>query len=153
MSTPSCVTDGILHNSSNKCYDARIKSLKPRCTCTGVVLCFYTPPRYGAEHPVDVRFAPPKTERRHKSGAQASRYANLGQGAVCPWHTSCTAQSGRADCASTKYETIHRICFYLIYCHFPRRYRMEKQMPRNSQSMVIATQMPNTPSPRYFPRT
>ena len=41
------------------------------------------PARYGAEHPVNVRFAPTEAERRHKSGASASRYANIGQGAVC----------------------------------------------------------------------
>ena len=66
------------------------------------------PARYGAEHPVDVRFAPTEAERRHKSGASASRYANIGQdcgvlcasgtrlaptevatemwGAACQWH-------------------------------------------------------------------
>ena len=37
------------------------------------------PPRHGAEHPVDVRFAPTEAEHRHKSGAPASRYANVGQ--------------------------------------------------------------------------
>ena len=37
------------------------------------------PARYGAEHPVNVRFAPTEAERRHKSGAQASRYANIEQ--------------------------------------------------------------------------
>ena len=31
------------------------------------------------EHPLDVRFAPTEAERRHKSGASASRYANIGQ--------------------------------------------------------------------------
>ena len=50
-------------------YDARVKSLKPRCACTGVVLWLNDPPQYGAEHPVDVRFAPTEAERRHKSGA------------------------------------------------------------------------------------
>ena len=42
-------------------YDARVKSLKPRCACTGVVLWLNDPPRY-----------------EHKSGASASRYANIG---------------------------------------------------------------------------
>ena len=37
------------------------------------------PARYGAEHPVNVRFAPTEAERRHKSGASASRYANIRQ--------------------------------------------------------------------------
>ena len=55
------------------------------------------PARYGAEHPVDVRFAPTEAERRHKSGAQASRYANIGQGAVCQWHTFSNDQSGNRD--------------------------------------------------------
>ena len=41
--------------------DARVKSLKPRCACTGVVLWLNDPPRY-----------------EHKSGALASRYANIG---------------------------------------------------------------------------
>ncbi len=36
------------------------------------------PPRYGAEHPVDVRFAPTEAERRHKSGMIIPRYANTG---------------------------------------------------------------------------
>ena len=49
--------------------DARVKSLKPRCACTRVVLWLNDPPQYGAEHPVDVRFAPTEAERRHKSGA------------------------------------------------------------------------------------
>ena len=48
------------------------------------------PARYGAEHPVDVRFVPTEAERRHNSGTQASRYANIGQGAVCQWHTAPT---------------------------------------------------------------
>ena len=30
----------------NKLYDARVKSLKPRCACTGVVLWLNDPPRY-----------------------------------------------------------------------------------------------------------
>ena len=55
------------------------------------------PARYGAEHPVDVRFAPTEAERRHKSGASASRYANIGQGAVCQWHTFSTDRSGNGD--------------------------------------------------------
>ena len=37
--------------------DARVKSLKPRCACTGVVLRLNDPPRYVAEHPLNVRFA------------------------------------------------------------------------------------------------
>ena len=43
------------------------------------------PARYGAEHPVNVRFAPTEVERRHKSGTSASRYANIGQncGVLC----------------------------------------------------------------------
>ena len=59
--------------------DARVKSLKPRCACTGVVLWLNDPPRY-----------------EHKSGAQASRYANIGQ-----------------DCGSTKYGTIRKASFDL----------------------------------------
>ena len=55
------------------------------------------PARYGAEHPVDVRFVPTEAERRHKSGTQASRYANIGQGAVCQWHTFSTDRSGNGD--------------------------------------------------------
>ena len=54
------------------------------------------PARYGAEHPVDVRFAPTEAERRHKSGVQASRYATIGQ-----------------DCGSTKYGTIRKASFDL----------------------------------------
>ena len=42
-------------------HDARVKSLKPGCACTGVVLWLNDPPRY-----------------EHKSGASASRYANIG---------------------------------------------------------------------------
>ena len=55
------------------------------------------PARYGAEHPVNVRFAPTEVERRHKNGAQASRYANIGQGAVCQWHTFSNDRSGNRD--------------------------------------------------------
>ena len=42
--------------------DARVKSLKPRCACTGVVLWLNDPPRY-----------------KHKSEVSASRYANIGK--------------------------------------------------------------------------
>ena len=62
-----------------------------------MVLWLSDPPRHGAEHPVDVRFAPTEAERRHKSGASASRYANIGQGAVCQWHTFSTDRSGNGD--------------------------------------------------------
>ena len=65
------------------CHDARVKSLKPRCACTGVVLWLNDPPRY-----------------EHKSGALASRYANIGQGAVCQWHTFSTDRSGYGDCGA-----------------------------------------------------
>ena len=51
------------------CHDARVKSLKPRCACTGVVLRLSDPPRY----------------------------ANIGQGAVCQWHTFSTDRSGNGD--------------------------------------------------------
>ena len=51
-------------------HDARVKTPKPRCTCTRVVLRLYDPPRYGAEHPVDVRFVPTEAERRHKMERQ-----------------------------------------------------------------------------------
>ena len=60
--------------------DARVKSLKPRCACTGVVLWLNDPPRY-----------------EHKSGAQASRYANIGS----------------RYCGSTKYGTIRKASFDL----------------------------------------
>ena len=60
------------------------------------------------EHPVDVRFAPTEAERRHKSGASASRYANIGQGAVCQWHTFRTDRSEYED---TKYGTIRKASF------------------------------------------
>ena len=59
--------------------DARVKSLKPRCACTGVVLWLNDPPRY-----------------EHKSGSQASQYANIWQ-----------------DCRSTKYEKIRKAAFDL----------------------------------------
>ena len=32
-------------------------------------------------------------EQQHKSGASASRYASIGQGAVCQWHTFRTDRS------------------------------------------------------------
>ena len=60
--------------------NARVKILKPRCACTGVVLWLNDPPRY-----------------EHKSGAQASRYANTWQ------------DFGR----STKYGTIRKASFDL----------------------------------------
>ena len=47
-------------NTINFYHDARVKSLKPRYACTGVVLWLNDPPRY-----------------EHKSGASASRYANI----------------------------------------------------------------------------
>ena len=59
--------------------DTRFKSLKPRCACTEVVLWLNDPPRY-----------------EHKSGAQASQYANIWQ-----------------DCRSTKYEKIRKAAFDL----------------------------------------
>ena len=73
--------------------DARGKSLKPRCVCTGVDLWLYGPPRY-----------------EHKSGALASRYANIGQGAVCQWHTFSTDRSGNGDVRvqSTEQSVRHR---------------------------------------------
>ena len=37
--------------------------------------------------------------------------------------------------------------------HFPPTYRMAKQIPLNSQSTPIATQIPNTPISRYTPNT
>ena len=51
----------------------------------------WDPPRYGAEHPVDVRFAPTEAERRHKSGMIIPRYANTGE-----------------DCGSATHGTIRR---------------------------------------------
>ena len=57
---------------------------------------------------MDVRFAPTEAERRHKSGALASRYANIGQGAVCQWHTFSTDRSEYED---TKYGTIRKASF------------------------------------------
>ena len=51
----------------------------------------WDPPRYGAEHPVDVRFAPTEAERRHKSGMIILRYANTGE-----------------DCGSATHGTIRR---------------------------------------------
>ena len=57
---------------------------------------------------MDVRFAPTEAERRHKSGALASRYANIGQGAVCQWHTFRTDRSEYED---TKYGTICKASF------------------------------------------
>ena len=59
--------------------NARVKILKPRCACTGVVLWLNDPPRY-----------------EHKSGSQASQYANIWQ-----------------DCRSTKYGTIRKVSFVL----------------------------------------
>ena len=59
--------------------NARFKILKPRCACTGVVLWLNDPPRY-----------------EHKSGAQASQYANIWQ-----------------DCRSAKYGTIRKAAFVL----------------------------------------
>ena len=59
--------------------NARFQILKPRCACTGVVLWLNDPPRY-----------------EHKSGAQASQYANIWQ-----------------DCRSTKYEKIRKAAFDL----------------------------------------
>ncbi len=46
-------------------------------------------------------------------------------------------------------------CLYTIgpCLHFPLIYRAVKQMERNSQSTVMATQTPNTPQPSRFPRT
>ena len=76
---------------SVNCKDARVISLKPRCACTGVVLWLNDPPQYGAEHPVDVRFAPTEAERRHKSGMIIPRYANTGE-----------------DCGSATHGTIRR---------------------------------------------
>lgn len=67
--------------------------MKPRCACTGVVLWLNDPPRY-----------------EHKSGASASRYANIGQGAVCQWHTFSTDRSEYED---TKYGTIRKASFGL----------------------------------------
>ena len=94
-------------------YDARVKSLKPRCACTGVVLWLSDPPRHGAEHPVDVRFAPTEAERRHKSGAPASRYANAGQdcGVLCASGTRLAP-----TVVNTKYGTIRKASFdtYII---------------------------------------
>ena len=49
-------------------YDARGKNLKPRYARTGVVLWLYDLPRY-----------------EHKSGASASRYANIGQACGVLW--------------------------------------------------------------------
>ena len=75
------------------------------------------PARYGAEHPVDVRFAPTEAERRHKSGAQASRYANIGQGAVCQWHTFSTDRSGNGDVKvrSTEQSVRHLLTLISFY--------------------------------------
>ena len=79
-------------------FNAMVKSLEPRCACTEVVLRLSDPSdMVQNEHPVDVRFAPTEAERRHKSGASASRYANIGQGAVCQWHTFSTDRSGNGD--------------------------------------------------------
>ena len=60
------------------------------------------PARYGAEHPVDVRFAPTEAERRHKSGASASRYANTGQ-----------------DCESAQHGAIRQASYILLYVNDP----------------------------------
>ena len=49
-------------------HDARGKNLKPRYARTGVVLWLYDLPRY-----------------EHKSGASASRYANIGQACGVLW--------------------------------------------------------------------
>ena len=43
-------------------HDARVKSLKPRCACAGVVLWLNAPPRY-----------------EDKSGMHISRYPNIKQ--------------------------------------------------------------------------
>ena len=54
----------------------------------------------------------------HKSGAQASRYANIGQGAVCQWHTFSTDRSGNGDVEvrSTEQSVRHLLTFtsYLL---------------------------------------
>ena len=36
----------------------------------------------------------PRPKYEHKRGAQAPRYANIGQGAMCQWHMSSTDRSG-----------------------------------------------------------
>ena len=53
-------------------------------------------------------YGPPRYE--HKSGASASRYANIGQGTVCQWHTFSTDRSEYED---TKYGTIRKASFDL----------------------------------------
>ena len=58
-------------------YDTRVKSLKPRCTCTGVVLWLSDPSDMVQN--IQWMFVLHRSERNHKTGAQASRYANIGQ--------------------------------------------------------------------------
>ena len=68
----------------------------------------WDPPRYGAEHPVDVRFAPTEAERRHKSGMIIPRYAN--SGVLCASGTCLapTEAERRKECGSAKHGTIRR---------------------------------------------
>ena len=68
----------------------------------------WDPPRYGAEHPVDVRFAPTEAERRHKSGMIIPRYAN--SGVLCASGTCLapTEAERRKDCGSATHGTIRR---------------------------------------------
>lgn len=39
-----------------------------------------------------------------------------------------------------------------IVFHFPLQYRSSKKITRTPQSITIATQTPNTPIPKYFPK-
>ena len=83
------------------------------------------PARYGAEHPVDVRFAPTEAERRHKSGVQASRYATIGQ-----------------DCGSTKYGTIRKASFdthIISYCSTEKKPLDKEFLPIQRLSFRIYT--------------
>ena len=75
------------------------------------------PARYGAEHPVDVRFAPTEAERRHKSGAQASRYANIGQdcGVLCASGTRLAPTVVNTKIRSTEQSVRHFLTLTSLY--------------------------------------
>ena len=64
------------------------------------------PPRYGAEHPVDVRFAPTEAERRHKSGMIIPRYANTWVLCASGTCLAPTEAERRKDCGSATHGAI-----------------------------------------------
>ena len=93
-------------------YDTRVKSLKPRRTCTGVVLWLSDPSDMVQN--IQWMFVLHRLEWNHKTEAQASRYANIEQDCrvlnVCQWHTFSTDRSEYED---TKYGTIRKASFNL----------------------------------------